>query len=406
VKPNCAREPFWQTDDIDELSITLDIYECKGKEVSPIGNAETLVGSAAFGNISHTVFDNSIESIPIANIDAVQAESPITAPPGSLILVDYHRSQYVPEEARVLEANGYDQRSRGGDVEACGGDEEAHEIVPSIGVIDDPIRTHLESSISQPITPLAVGVTLEYSMDGSGMDRRVLRSTPSSQKLELSQPEPEDSLSRLSRGSILEGQRTPAPRSSWRPSDVLPSYGLDAELKAKAEEKYNSTAEDEVAQWVEEITGVQVMGDFGEALRTGQVLCQLVNTIKPGTIKKINAPGRPFKERENITMFIKTCRDWGVHEYALFSTDDLYDEKNLASVVKCIYQLGGVLRRAVPDFLGPHLGVADCSNAKRDTKRDLAPASQTEGFRNAMGRSHIDILSTGNVRAPVTRGGC
>jgi hypothetical protein len=187
---------------------------------------------------------------------------------------------------------------------------------------------------------------------------------------------------------------------------MCPIYGLDAELREKALANYDVTAEEQAAQWVEEITGVKVVGDFGAALRTGQVLCQLINHIKPGSIRKVNEAGRPFKERENITNFLKQCRAWGVHEYALFSTDDLYDEKNLASVVKCIHQLGGVVQRAVPEFDGPRLGVADTSNAKRDVKRNLGAPSCTEGLRNTMCRSHIDVVSTGNVRAPTSRGGC
>lgn len=206
------------------------------------------------------------------------------------------------------------------------------------------------------------------------------------------------------RSSLVE-----APRSSWRPSvqadDAPPIYGLDAELKAKAEANYDTAAEYEASQWVQDITGVQVVGEFGEALRTGQVLCQLVNCIKPGTIAKINNAGMPFKERENITKFLKVCRTWGVHEYALFSTDDLYDEKNLLSVVKCLHQLGGVVQRAVPDFEGPHLGIADTSKAKRDKKRDFEPVSQTGGLHAAMCRSHVDVISTGNVKNPA-RGGC
>jgi len=188
-------------------------------------------------------------------------------------------------------------------------------------------------------------------------------------------------------------------------AEDTPIYGLDAELKTKAEAKYDHSFEDQTAQWVQDITGVQVVGEFGEALRTGQVLCQLLNGIRPGTIAKINGAGMPFKERENISKFLKVCREWGVHEYALFSTDDLYDEKNLLSVVKCIYQLGGVLKRAVPEFQGPILGVADLSNAKRDQKRAMEQCSQTGGLHNAMQRSHVDVVSTGNVRT-TARGGC
>jgi hypothetical protein len=211
------------------------------------------------------------------------------------------------------------------------------------------------------------------------------------------------------RTSLAEEAPLPAPRSSWRPSvmshDAPPIYGLDAELKAKAEANYDTVAEQQAAQWVQDITGVQVVGEFGEALRTGQVLCQLVNCIKPGSIAKINGAGMPFKERENITKFLKVCRSWGLHEYALFSTDDLYDEKNLLSVVKCLHQLGGALSRAVPEFQGPHLGIADTSKAKRDQKREFEPVSQTGGLHAAMARSHIDVMSNCNVKHP-NRGGC
>ncbi|CAK9114020.1 unnamed protein product [Durusdinium trenchii] len=106
----------------------------------------------------------------------------------------------------------------------------------------------------------------------------------------------------------------------------------------------------------------------------------------------------PFKERENICNFLRACRTFGVQEYALFSTDDLYDEKNLMSVVNCLHALGGAVQRSVPGFVGPHLGVPDTSNTKRDFKRDLGPVSQTGGLRGPLERSHLDMVSNSNVR--------
>lgn len=181
-------------------------------------------------------------------------------------------------------------------------------------------------------------------------------------------------------------------------TEELPCYGLDAELKAKAAAKYDPIAEEEAAKWVQAVTGEDVVSDFFDALRTGQVLCQLVNCISPGVVPKINAAGMPFKERENISNFLKACRVLGVQEYALFSTDDLYDQKNLMSVVKCLFALGGSVQRTTPDFKGPHLGVADTSNARRDQKRSLGQASQTAGFHGPMERSHIDVVSNQIVR--------
>eukprot|EP00930_Biecheleria_cincta_P048714 TRINITY_DN33991_c0_g1_i1.p1 TRINITY_DN33991_c0_g1~~TRINITY_DN33991_c0_g1_i1.p1 ORF type:complete len:883 (+),score=207.14 TRINITY_DN33991_c0_g1_i1:23-2671(+) len=197
-------------------------------------------------------------------------------------------------------------------------------------------------------------------------------------------------------------RHTATPRTTH---DDLPYYGLDAELRAKATAKYDAQAEGDAAQWVEAVTGHEVAGNFFGALRSGEVLCQLVNCIRPNTILKINPSGMPFKERENICNFLKACRTLGVQEYAVFSTDDLYDEKNLTSVVSCIFSLGGAVQRSVPEFRGPHFGVVDTSNTKRDRGRDLGPATQTGGLHGRMERSHLDVISTAIVKIGGV-GGC
>jgi hypothetical protein len=173
------------------------------------------------------------------------------------------------------------------------------------------------------------------------------------------------------------------------------------ELQAKAAAKYDTSDEYEAAHWIEEITGTRVVGNFFGALRSGKVLCEVVNKIRPGVVTKVNLPGAPFKERENICNFLKACRSLGVKEYALFSTDDLYEEHNMLSVVRCVLALGGAVQRTVPEFAGPHLGIADTSNYKKDLKRELLPATQTGGLHGAMERSHIDVVS-----GQIVRGGC
>lgn len=190
-------------------------------------------------------------------------------------------------------------------------------------------------------------------------------------------------------------RHTATPRSG---RDDVPCYGLDADLRAKATAKYDAQAEEDAAQWIEAVTGHEVASNFFGALRSGEALCQLVNCIRPNTISKINSSGMPFKERENICNFLKACRTLGVQEYAVFSTDDLYDEKNLTAVVSCIFSLGGAVQRTVPEFRGPHFGVADTSNTKRDSRRDLRQATQTGGLYGRMERSHLDVVSTAIVK--------
>lgn len=213
--------------------------------------------------------------------------------------------------------------------------------------------------------------------------------------------ESESSKKRCSLFGASPGKPRASPAKRVFSSAIVPSYGLDVELKAKAAAKYDAAAEEEAAQWIQAITGVKVVGDFFGALCTGEVLCQLLNAIRPGTIQKVNDAGMPFKERENISHFLKACRMLGVQEYALFSTDDLYEKNDLQSVVRCIHALGGALRRSVPEFQGPQLGVADTSKAKRDQKREFGPVTQTGGLYGAMERCHIDVTSN-----QIVRGGC
>lgn len=69
--------------------------------------------------------------------------------------------------------------------------------------------------------------------------------------------------------------------------------------------KYSDELAQECLEWIREITGepINVSGDmdnFYETLKDGVLLCKLVNTIKPATIKKINESKMAFKCMENI----------------------------------------------------------------------------------------------------------
>ena len=136
-------------------------------------------------------------------------------------------------------------------------------------------------------------------------------------------------------------------------------YGLDAELARKAAEKYDVNAEREAQQWIEAVTGIRFASTFAASLKNGQLLCQLLNHIKPGTIARIETSNMPFKQMENISNFLRACRTLGVREYELFETVDLYEEKDIGLVVRAIHALGRAVQNSVPSFRGPHLGVKE-----------------------------------------------
>lgn len=71
-----------------------------------------------------------------------------------------------------------------------------------------------------------------------------------------------------------------------------------------------------------------------------------MNKLKPGAIPKINTTGASFKMMENINMFQKALKDYGVPDLDGFQTVDLWEMKDIAQVTSTIFALG----RAVSIF--------------------------------------------------------
>eukprot|EP00435_Cladocopium_sp_Y103_P030649 s1754_g7.t1 len=138
--------------------------------------------------------------------------------------------------------------------------------------------------------------------------------------------------------------------------------------------KRSANNEQDVVQWIEAIVG-SVKGDttVAEWLKSGIILCNLVNAIQPGLIRTVNQQNVPFKQMENITKFLNAARDLGLPESSMFDTPDLYEEKNVDSVITCIYALGGAVQTVCPEFTGPKLGIPLIAKGKDVTK----PKSKT-----------------------------
>ena len=134
-----------------------------------------------------------------------------------------------------------------------------------------------------------------------------------------------------------------------------PSYGLDAELKAKQDAKYDRGLEKEVLDWIQRITGIRI-ADIHEELKSGIVLCDLANKIKAGVVPRINKGKMPFVMMENINNFLVACKVLGVPDTDLFMTVDLYEAKNMGQVIQTLHALGRHSQR-VPGFPGPYIGV-------------------------------------------------
>jgi len=115
--------------------------------------------------------------------------------------------------------------------------------------------------------------------------------------------------------------------------------------------------------WLEGVSGqAWPSDDLWENTKDGVLLCQVVNKIRAGGVPRINRPGAPFKEMENLTNFIAACKALGCRESDTFRPPDLY-EKRVSypkAIINCIHALAKVCKK-IKDFNGPYLEVQKVS---------------------------------------------
>lgn len=143
--------------------------------------------------------------------------------------------------------------------------------------------------------------------------------------------------------------------------------------------KWDNDKATTVSSWLSALSGVQVSGSdpdsMQKALKSGVVLCKVINAIWPGTIKSINASSMPFPQRENISAYLEACKSKGVKEVSsvnyqfvfahattpqtdVFMTVDLFDGANMLSVLDNLIALGN-LASSTRGYTGPKLVVKD-----------------------------------------------
>ena len=121
----------------------------------------------------------------------------------------------------------------------------------------------------------------------------------------------------MSRGIGVEDQRN---RTGVGGALQSATASMEGEKVAKAEADFS-----DAVSFVEHVTGVPYPGDLHVYLKDGTVLCKLINEIEPGTISKVNKPGMPFKEMENITFYVEAAKKLGCRND--FRPPDLYEKR-------------------------------------------------------------------------------
>uniref|UniRef100_A0A4X1VB21 LIM domain 7 n=2 Tax=Sus scrofa TaxID=9823 RepID=A0A4X1VB21_PIG len=130
----------------------------------------------------------------------------------------------------------------------------------------------------------------------------------------------------------------------------------------------------EAQRWVEAVTEKNFeTKDFRASLENGVLLCDLINKLKPGIIKKINRLSTPIAGLDNINVFLKACEQIGLKEAQLFHPGDLQDLSNRVTVKQeetdrraknvliTLYWLGRKAQNN-PYYNGPHLNLKAFEN--------------------------------------------
>ncbi|KAM9375983.1 LIM and calponin homology domains-containing protein 1-like isoform 2-T2 [Pholidichthys leucotaenia] len=127
----------------------------------------------------------------------------------------------------------------------------------------------------------------------------------------------------------------------------------------------------EAQTWIEAVTG-RCFGDkdFRGGLENGILLCELLSSVKPGLVKKINRLPTPIAGLDNLSVFLRGCEELGLKGSQLFDPGDLQDtstrptargtdcSRKLKNVLVTIYWLGRAANSCT-SYNGPTLDLKE-----------------------------------------------
>ncbi|XP_030422659.1 LIM domain only protein 7 isoform X15 [Gopherus evgoodei] len=171
----------------------------------------------------------------------------------------------------------------------------------------------------------------------------------------------------------------------------------------------------EAQRWVEAVTGKSFgTKDFRAALENGVLLCDLINKIKPGIIKKINRLSTPIAGLDNINVFLKACENIGLKEAQLFHPGDLQDlssrvtvkqeetNRRLKNVLITLYWLGRKAQNK-SSYNGPHLNLKAFEKLLGQAlTRALEESSSLKSSGRDSGYGDIWYIDRGEAFSPST----
>ncbi|XP_077060941.1 LIM and calponin homology domains-containing protein 1a isoform X5 [Siphateles boraxobius] len=158
----------------------------------------------------------------------------------------------------------------------------------------------------------------------------------------------------------------------------------------------------EAQKWIEAVTG-RSFGDkdFRSGLENGILLCELLSSIKPGLVKKINRLPTPIAGLDNLTMFLRGCEELGLKGSQLFDPGDLQDtsiranltgsdcSRKLKNVLITIYWLGKAANSCAT-YNGPTLDLKEFEGLLSMMRKECANEELESPKRSIRDSGYID----------------
>ncbi|XP_069557797.1 LIM and calponin homology domains-containing protein 1 isoform X8 [Brachyistius frenatus] len=165
-------------------------------------------------------------------------------------------------------------------------------------------------------------------------------------------------------------------------------------------ESAGHSAFQEAQKWIEAVTG-RCFGDkdFRGGLENGILLCELLSSIKPGLVKKINRLPTPIAGLDNLSVFLRGCEELGLKGSQLFDPGDLQDtstrpaakgsdcSRKLKNVLITIYWLGRAANSCT-SYNGPTLDLKEFEGLLSQMRKEAEEAESPK--RSIRDSGYID----------------
>ena len=152
-------------------------------------------------------------------------------------------------------------------------------------------------------------------------------------------------------------------------------------------------------------------------MEDGIILCELIHTIRPGCIRKINRRSNPIAHLDNVRQFLGACKELGLKDAQLFDVTDLQPPSTLArkessnnvlrrsdavrrirSVCVTLFWLGNVASM-LKDYTGPQLDLKAFKEILAGGEEEAVEVLAPRGHRAAGVGSKAGVQSGTNMEA-------